>query len=338
MTYTNGCDLSVWQGAVDFAKMKAAGAEFVFIRASLGETGRDGNFEANYAGARAAGLLVGAYHLFFPNLPAAGQIANINRVIGTRKLDLPLVLDVEMSQGSSPSTIAATLRQTLAGAPFAGSPSPSAPAVMIYTGPAWWTANLPRSFEWHQWPLFIANYTAAAQPTLPPDWQGWRFWQWSAGGNGRGPEYGAASKDIDLVRYAGSLDDLRDWCGLVQEPTLERRLADLEARVTALEAMARIAPPDDVDPAPDAPQVIGVTVVAGTANARYIYDYNSALRPVMEIYGATVAERIQYKAGERVGVWSNPITADGGGEYWKLAQRYGRAGEALYLRNEDVEA
>ena len=55
-----GIDVSKWDGELDFAAIKAAGFDFVIIKAGS-IVGKDPYFEANYAAAKAAGLDVGAY-------------------------------------------------------------------------------------------------------------------------------------------------------------------------------------------------------------------------------------------------------------------------------------
>lgn len=58
-----GIDVSTWQGNIDFSKVKAAGIDFVIIRAGYGReiSQKDKYFEQNYKNAKAAGLNVGAY-------------------------------------------------------------------------------------------------------------------------------------------------------------------------------------------------------------------------------------------------------------------------------------
>jgi lysozyme len=53
-----GVDVSKWQGAVDFGKVKAAGMTYVFVKATEGITGVDPDYARNVAAARAAGLVV----------------------------------------------------------------------------------------------------------------------------------------------------------------------------------------------------------------------------------------------------------------------------------------
>ena len=90
-----GIDVSVHNGDIDFNKVKADGYSFVFIKASEGVDHHDSKFDANYQNARQAGLKVGAYHFFRKNTDGLNQAKNFLETIGWRKLDLPLVIDVE---------------------------------------------------------------------------------------------------------------------------------------------------------------------------------------------------------------------------------------------------
>ncbi|MPY20555.1 glycoside hydrolase family 25 protein [Paenibacillus glucanolyticus] len=56
-----GIDVSRYQGVVDWAKVKASGKSFVFIKASQGTSLEDPRFAGNAQGAKAAGMLIGAY-------------------------------------------------------------------------------------------------------------------------------------------------------------------------------------------------------------------------------------------------------------------------------------
>ena len=58
----NGIDVSGWQGYIDFSKVKNAGIEVVYIKASEGTRTKDPYFELNYENAKANGLNVGFYH------------------------------------------------------------------------------------------------------------------------------------------------------------------------------------------------------------------------------------------------------------------------------------
>ena len=68
-------------GAVDFEVLKGLGASFVYFEASRGARGKDANFSRNLEAARAAGLQVGAVHLFDPCETADGQSANYVTIV-----------------------------------------------------------------------------------------------------------------------------------------------------------------------------------------------------------------------------------------------------------------
>lgn len=60
MTAINGIDVSVWQGEIDWARVKAGGVGFAMVRAGYG-LAADPNFARNMEGAAAQGIPVGAY-------------------------------------------------------------------------------------------------------------------------------------------------------------------------------------------------------------------------------------------------------------------------------------
>lgn len=68
MTDTKILGVDVWSGygTIDWAKVAASGIRFVYVRATgaVGANGRDSHTARNLAGARAAGLAVGVYHVW----------------------------------------------------------------------------------------------------------------------------------------------------------------------------------------------------------------------------------------------------------------------------------
>ena len=90
-----GIDVSAHNGDIDFEKVRADGYTFVIIKASEGVDHHDSKFDINFDNARKAGLKVGAYHFFRKNTDGLNQAKNFLETIGWRKLDLPLVIDVE---------------------------------------------------------------------------------------------------------------------------------------------------------------------------------------------------------------------------------------------------
>ncbi len=90
-----GLDLSSHNGVPDFDSIRQAGIDFVYLKASEGNTFRDNAFVRNYSSARRAGIKVGAYHFFRFDREGTRQAANFLDAIGPLKLDLPLAVDVE---------------------------------------------------------------------------------------------------------------------------------------------------------------------------------------------------------------------------------------------------
>lgn len=92
-----GLDISHHQDlGLDLARCKRDGISFVFIKATEGNTFVDGEFAANLAEARTAGLLVAAYHYVRASAGAALQVAWIQRHIPKT---VPVILDVEANSG-----------------------------------------------------------------------------------------------------------------------------------------------------------------------------------------------------------------------------------------------
>lgn len=82
-------------GAVDFKVLKGLGAGFVYLEASRGARGKDANFSRNLEAARAAGLQVGAVHLFDPCETADGQSANYVTIVPRDEDLLPPAIRLE---------------------------------------------------------------------------------------------------------------------------------------------------------------------------------------------------------------------------------------------------
>lgn len=212
-----GLDVSQWQLRMDWAKAKAAGVEFAFIKATDGVVHKDPQFEANWKGATAQGIDRGAYHFFRNSLNARSQaeffvttVARMNDTWG----ELHLVVDVE-----DKGTVALTAARIMAAV---GAARPTVETavkifcdrvsemtnhpVMIYTSPAYIQAYF-KNPAWSLYPLWLANYISTA-PSVPSPWHPdrIRYWQFRVDVNGAfyGAEQpaGAAPVKIDLdVEY-----------------------------------------------------------------------------------------------------------------------------------------
>ena len=94
-----GIDVSVHNGNIDWNKVKSAGIEFAILRAGFGrlEKQKDEKFEQNYAGAKAAGIPVGAYWYSYAMTPEEAELeADVFlKVIKGKQFEMPVYFDLE---------------------------------------------------------------------------------------------------------------------------------------------------------------------------------------------------------------------------------------------------
>ncbi|HTV17565.1 MAG TPA: GH25 family lysozyme [Polyangiaceae bacterium] len=93
----HGIDVSHHQGPIDWARVKASGQAFAFIKATEGADFRDTRFGDNWRRARAEGLITGAYHYFTFCSPGVAQAENFLAVAPRERPVLPLAVDVEFT-------------------------------------------------------------------------------------------------------------------------------------------------------------------------------------------------------------------------------------------------
>ncbi|MDQ0199324.1 glycoside hydrolase family 25 protein [Neobacillus ginsengisoli] len=107
MTQLKGIDVSHWQGAIDWGKVKGDGVEFAFIKATQGTNYDEVSyFKENVPKALAAGIHVGAYHYgtFGTAAEAKAEAAYFLSVIKGFTLEYPLVLDLEENKKGMSNT------------------------------------------------------------------------------------------------------------------------------------------------------------------------------------------------------------------------------------------
>lgn len=102
-----GIDVSHWQGAIDWSKVKASGIQFAIIKAGGSDAGfyKDSRFEANYSGCKSAGIHVGAYYFVGKGCTSkANGEADARRFIEQMKgkqFDMPVYIDFEAPSASN---------------------------------------------------------------------------------------------------------------------------------------------------------------------------------------------------------------------------------------------
>ena len=95
-----GIDVSQWQGNIDWRKVRAAGIQFAYIKATEGGDHIDPKFSRNWHGAKRAGVPRGAYHFVYWCRPAHEQALWFVLNVPPDPDALPPVLDVEWNAHS----------------------------------------------------------------------------------------------------------------------------------------------------------------------------------------------------------------------------------------------
>jgi GH25 family lysozyme M1 (1,4-beta-N-acetylmuramidase) len=199
--YSYGIDVSHWQGAIDFAKVKASGRRYVIAKATEGNTMTDSLYAHNKAAAMAAGLKFTGYHFARPS-STAGDATNeadhFVAVLGLTHGMLVPALDLEVSGGLGVSALQSWVK-TFLGRVYAR----TGVRAMIYTNVTFWQTNMGNTswFAANGYRIWIAHW-GTTSPTVPgSNWggRGWTFWQYSDCGSVPG-----ISGCVDQDRFKGS--------------------------------------------------------------------------------------------------------------------------------------
>ena len=200
-----GMDVSHYDGTIDWAMAKASGIEFAFIKATENTTFVDPEFATNWKNAGAAGVIRGAYHFFRPEVDAVAQADFFVATAGVpTRGDLPLALDLEVTDNVAGATVADDARTFLARVQETTGRVP-----VVYTSARVWSELLgsPAATGFSDVALWDANWTTSC-PTIPPAWMTWTFWQNSATGTVPGI---SGMGNVDLDQFNGSLAALQDY-------------------------------------------------------------------------------------------------------------------------------
>ena len=91
----HGIDVSKYQGTIDWNAVAGSGVKFVWIKATEGGDRLDERFQANWQGAKQAGIPHGAYHFAYWCRPPIEEANWFEQNVPVEDDALPPVLDVE---------------------------------------------------------------------------------------------------------------------------------------------------------------------------------------------------------------------------------------------------
>lgn len=195
----HGIDVSHHQGAIDWARVKASGQTFVFLKATEGADFRDTRFVENWRGARAEGLVTGAYHFFTFCSPGVAQAENFLAVAPRDEPVLPLAVDVEFTGNCLGwESVPQIQTELVAFVEHVRARDGSAP--LLYTTEDVRLELVPLELQQHSYWM----RSLWGEPSAKIDWH---FWQYSDTGSVPG-----IRGQVDLNVFAG---ELAAWQSLV---------------------------------------------------------------------------------------------------------------------------
>lgn len=234
-----GTDVSFWQDdnstlrKIDFARMKANGAEFVIIRVGQA-TWVDKDFLDYWHNSK--GVLPRGTYWYYDNkvnpvFQAELYIDQLSDDYG----ELPMWADFEDSTDGAFGTYKHwhTFIERLK----VLTPNKE---IGIYTRAEYFNSRVPKTYSYFtKFPLWIAHY-GADKPDIPRGWADWTLWQHTE--NGDGLAYGVESKGIDLNYFNGDLQAFQNRFNLSPnstKPIVTWNVTKASGRQVRLESVER---------------------------------------------------------------------------------------------------
>lgn len=211
-----GLSVSPWSHKIDWQVAKEAGCAFAIIKFMDGKAVVS-YADANYKGAKDAGLLVGGYTwLYRTSVVSNGGAARAYLdYLTDHPCDIRPCVDFEWTAKGNPTF------DDLYGfsVPFSDG---YGRLPMIYTARGYWNdpamiaknSSLgPKTAAWADYPPWAAEYRNGAKYTPFGLWGGYKFLQWSATGNGALYGYPKdGEKEAELNYWPGTYAELVAWC------------------------------------------------------------------------------------------------------------------------------
>lgn len=193
-----GIDVSVWQGVIDWKRVKESGIQFAIIRSSSGSR-VDKMFDYNITEASKAGILVGVYHYCYALNPeeAREEARHFIETIKPYRIDYPVMFDFE---DNSQAKLGREMLTDIAEA-FLSEVKNAGYYPMIYSYRHWLENNLDMD-RLSEYDVALAEWNV----TEPKYTRQYGIWQYSCKGKVSGIE---GDVDLDLC--------YRDYAKIIRE-------------------------------------------------------------------------------------------------------------------------
>lgn len=190
-----GIDISAHNGMMNLYAAAEDGVEFIWIKASEGESFRDRDFRLNHQKAGDAGIKRGAYHFFRFDKDGVSQAINLLDAVGGRKLEMGVAIDVE-SSGNAGDIPVETVKERLAAMVDYLNLRGFSPT--LYCNKRDYYEYLDESFPGSR--LWICSFSE------DPIAEEWKFWQFNHHGRIDG-----ITGNVDLNVFGGSRNEWLDF-------------------------------------------------------------------------------------------------------------------------------
>src|SRR5256714_3177923 len=180
-----GIDVSSYQTTIDGAQVKASGRTFAWTKSTEGVTFNDASYSSHINGAKAAGVLIGAYHYArYDNNTASAEVSHFLSVAGNQVKSgyLAPMLDVENPVAAGDLNTTKTQISQWVNDWCNGVYNATGVKPIVYTYISYASTYLNSTVT--QWPLWMANYNGQDPQTGAPNatspWSSWQLWQYSS--------------------------------------------------------------------------------------------------------------------------------------------------------------
>lgn len=161
-----GIDVSKHQGVINWSKVKT---DFAILRAGFGRYAyqKDPQFERNYAGAKAAGIPVGAYWYSYARSAeeAREEAKACLQVLKGKQFEFPIYFDIEDStQGNLGTAVLTAMCEA-----FCDTLEKAGYFAGVYASTYWFTNKLDHARLASKYTIWLADYRAGYNKTLKRD-------------------------------------------------------------------------------------------------------------------------------------------------------------------------
>jgi lysozyme len=202
-----GIDVSHYEPALDWKMASGPGqVKWMYTKATEGTGHVDSSLGKHVGGAKASGVLCGAYHFFHASMDAKVQADLYLKTVSGLSLELPHCLDWE---SSSADGVASAIQKMKAHTWLDIVERASGKTPVIYGGESF-LRELSLDASFAKYPLWLAHYgVPESRLKIPAPWKKYTMWQFTDAGSVPGL---APGHHVDSNYFQGSLEELQALC------------------------------------------------------------------------------------------------------------------------------